>query len=93
MREGVVGAQAESREKARDARGNGVVAAVTPGVATQQAPGRQRGAGGGPVGAQGIERVLRTRGLEAAGVAQPGLEQIAVALHEPDQGLARPVAR
>ena len=63
-----------------------VVAAVAPGMAAQQTRRAERRCRpAAPWRSQRLERVGRTGRLEAAGVAQPGLEQQAVGAHQRDQ--------
>lgn len=54
-------------------------------VAAQQAPGGQVAASGGPVLLQRLQRIGRARGREAAGRAQPGAEEEAIAANQRDQ--------
>ena len=55
--------------------GHCVTAPFTPGLTPQQPPAAQQHASAGTMPLQGLQGIGRTTGLEAAGVAQPGLEQ------------------
>jgi len=56
-------------------------------MAAQQPPTGQRAATPGALLLQGLQRIGRTGGLEATGIAQPGLEQQTVASNQQHQKL------
>lgn len=59
-----------------------VMSPVTPGMTTHHPPAPQGQAAPGPMLLQGLQGIGRAGGLETTGIAQPGLEQQAVATHE-----------
>ncbi len=64
---------------------------VAPGVTAHHPPTPERRAAPGTVLLQGLQGVGRAGGLEATGIAQPGLEQQSIAAHHEHQRVARGV--
>mmetsp|Transcript_32491 Transcript_32491/g.76295 ORF Transcript_32491/g.76295 Transcript_32491/m.76295 type:complete len:203 (+) Transcript_32491:42-650(+) len=84
------GGEGQAGKQTRRILGHGVVPAIAPGAATQDAVHGQVAAGPCAVLLQRRQRVARAGRLKAAGVAQPRAQQQAIASHQGHQRTGGP---